>query len=191
MQLVDIVCSFAESISPHDIILGIVPYYYDVIRPNTAVELDGCIYNHMGINVYYEEGGILTKGKLQAKLKRKFNLTYEYGDCRNGWGKPPNCTDCRATPLQEIKTVHFTSCGKPWRCAIKGTLGRKQLNFTLCHGLQTKWTDIRLDLESKLHQGHTTDRNNGTFATDIYQGICHGIGSENYIPIDLSPLTVE
>lgn len=28
-------------------------YFYDVVRPNTAVELNQCRFNHMGMDVRY------------------------------------------------------------------------------------------------------------------------------------------
>ena len=28
---------------------GLLAYYYDMVRPNTAVELNQCRFNHMGI----------------------------------------------------------------------------------------------------------------------------------------------
>jgi hypothetical protein len=31
----------------------LVAYYYDKIRPGTAVELNQCRYNHMGMDVLY------------------------------------------------------------------------------------------------------------------------------------------
>lgn len=35
---------------------GLMAYYYDIVRPNTAIELNQCRYNHMGyvfVNIYY------------------------------------------------------------------------------------------------------------------------------------------
>lgn len=34
---------------------GIVAYYYDEVAKNTSVELNGCRYNHMGANIFYEK----------------------------------------------------------------------------------------------------------------------------------------
>ena len=34
---------------------GVVAYYYDHIRPNTAVELNQCRFNHMGMDVLYRK----------------------------------------------------------------------------------------------------------------------------------------
>ena len=34
---------------------GLPAYYYDEVAPNTSVELNGCRYNHMGANIFYEK----------------------------------------------------------------------------------------------------------------------------------------
>jgi hypothetical protein len=171
---------------------GLVPYYYDILHPRTAVELDGCIYNHMDLNVFWENGGFhYSRPKLGAYRKCT-------GQCRNGRGM--NCTDCRKTPVSEIKSVHFTICGKPWKCLTTNQMGSpNQVNDTLCNELQSVWTDIRIDLEDTMMimannqetgdgTGTTAIRNhvrNGTYAMDLYKGICRGEGSENYIPISM------
>lgn len=57
---------------------GFVAYFYDKIRPNTAVELNQCRYNHMG------KAGISG-----------------IGGCRDGGEE---CEDCRVT----VHKVHMS-----------------------------------------------------------------------------------
>jgi hypothetical protein len=157
---------------------GVVPYYYDILHPGTAVELDGCIYNHMGVSVHYDRGGFNVE---RPKLKeyKKF-----LGQCRNGKGM--NCNDCRKTEPSDIMSNHFTICGKPWKCDPAAQMPPAHVNFTLCNAMQKEWTRIRFDLEETLDT--PTANRNGSFATDIYQGVCMNDGSENYIPINIDPL---
>jgi hypothetical protein len=69
---------------------GVVPYYYAAaaltgsLPDGPAVEVDRCVYNNM-----------VDKGVV---------------------GPSPfvGAEQCRHTPLQEIKNVHFTLCQKPW-----------------------------------------------------------------------------
>ena len=162
---------------------GVVPYFYDVFHPRTAVELDGCIYNHMSLNVKYEKGGFHF-ARIKLRSFQKFR-----GQCRNGRGY--NCTDCRATDISQIKSVHFTMCGKPWSCD-PGVPTSNQINTTKCVEFQKLWVDYRLDYERELgthppvHRGNFNNETyrNGTFQTRIYRGICKNFGgSSNYIPI--------
>jgi hypothetical protein len=160
---------------------GVVPYYYDILHPRTAVELDGCIYNHMGMNTLYEPGGMhFNKRKLLAY--KAFQ-----GQCRNGRGM--NCTDCRKTPVSQVKSVHFTICRKPWTCNGATEIA-ELVNATKCNELQRKWTQVRIDLEDRMEQSTGVDlstRRNGSHAVHIYEGICN-VGEEGdnfYVPIEL------
>lgn len=72
-------------------IQGFMSYYYDGLHPDTAVELDYCIYNNM------------------------VNFPSENGVC---FGPQVVCQDCRNTPISVVKTAHFTDkCYKPWTCS--------------------------------------------------------------------------
>lgn len=69
-------------------IQGFLSYFFGEIRPQGAVELNRCIYNSM------------------------IDDDPMYKDtCRTG---EETCEDCRERPLDEIKTVHLTTCWKPW-----------------------------------------------------------------------------
>jgi hypothetical protein len=63
-------------------IAGFVAYFYDIIRPNTAVELNQCRYNHMGMDVRYRH-----PPNFRPSLPG-------VGGCRNG---AKQCEDCMVT----------------------------------------------------------------------------------------------
>jgi hypothetical protein len=87
---------------------GIMAYYYDVIRPNTAVELNQCRFNWMGMDVRYN-------------AQPNFNPRHpKRGECRNNGDY---CEDCRKTPVEQIYNVHYTQCRKPWNCISVGYPG--------------------------------------------------------------------
>jgi hypothetical protein len=74
---------------------GLMAYYYDMIRPNTAVELNQCRFNHMGMNVVYN-------------ASPNFNKRYKSaGLCRNN---NKECEDCMTTDFENIYNVHYTQC---------------------------------------------------------------------------------
>ena len=61
---------------------GFVAYFYDKIRPGTAVELNQCRYNHMGMDVLYRHQPNFRSGLPGV------------GGCRNG---AKECEDCMVT----------------------------------------------------------------------------------------------
>ena len=74
---------------------GLMAYYYDIIRPNNAVELNQCRFNHMGMNVVYN-------------ASPNFNPRYKsVGKCRNNKNE---CEDCMTTDFDKIYNVHYTEC---------------------------------------------------------------------------------
>jgi hypothetical protein len=58
---------------------GIIPYYYNVLHPGQAVELNPCVYNQMAIN---------------PRTGKTINDVVS-GDCRTGQAE---CEDCRSRP---------------------------------------------------------------------------------------------
>ena len=78
---------------------GLMAYYYDMVRPNTAVELNQCRYNHMGMNVLYTSYPNFSKNHPKR------------GRCRND---RDYCEDCRNTSFSLIYNVHYTQC-KCWK----------------------------------------------------------------------------
>ena len=93
---------------------GLPAYFYDVVRPNTTVELNGCRYNHMGADVYYDD--------VPNFIKKYRDL---HGKCRRN---VEGCEDCRKTDLDLVKNVHFTNCRKPWNCAGRSSTGKGDID---------------------------------------------------------------
>mmetsp|Transcript_4309 Transcript_4309/g.6308 ORF Transcript_4309/g.6308 Transcript_4309/m.6308 type:complete len:520 (-) Transcript_4309:207-1766(-) len=104
---------------------GIIPYFYDIIQPNTSIELNRCLYNTMADN---------------PRDKRTVNNVVS-GKCRDGRN---DCEDCRERDIQDVRTAHFTLCQKPWQC-----LPHKSdvLQQRLCRKLFGEWYKVRADLE--------------------------------------------
>ncbi len=93
---------------------GLPAYFYDVVRPNATVELNGCRYNHMGADVYYDD--------VPNFIKKYKDL---HGKCRRN---VEGCEDCRRTDLDLVKNIHFTNCRKPWNCAGRSSTGKGDID---------------------------------------------------------------
>ncbi|KAL9187354.1 hypothetical protein ACHAXT_001457 [Thalassiosira profunda] len=109
-------------------IQGICSFYYDYRHPGTAVELNRCYYNAMA-----DSPRQAAKGKTEP------------GKCRDGRDE---CQDCRETPLEEVKSVHFTLCSKPWKCPIWA--GQTDLTKDICAKFHSEWFRIREDLDKSI-----------------------------------------
>ena len=123
---------------------GVVAYYYDRVRPGTAVELNQCRYNHMGMDVRY-------------RAPPNFHRNSPFvGKCRNN--AKDACEDCMVTDFEKIYGVHYTMRRKPWQCMAVGRSGGRlpgggramaintdQLNIDRCLRLIKMWHDVRLD----------------------------------------------
>jgi len=137
---------------------GILPYYYDELHPNTAVELNRCFYNAMGDNPRVNP----TKNNVVSGL------------CRDG---REDCEDCREMHVDQVVTAHFTLCQKPWLC-----IGHDQdlLQHRLCRKMHEKWFEIRADLEG--------GEGNGKHDVAQFSGFCKGPGKRGYIPLNLGKI---
>jgi len=89
---------------------GLMAYFYDHVRPNTAVELNSCRYNHMGMDNLYRAHPNFMPVKYKSDV----------GKCRS---QRPDCEDCTLTNTSLIYNVHYTQCRKPWNCISQGTAG--------------------------------------------------------------------
>jgi hypothetical protein len=78
---------------------GLPAYFYDEIKPNTSVELNGCRYNHMGADIFYDD---------VPNFIRKYKDLH--GKCRRN---VEGCEDCRKTDVELIKNIHFTNVSTP------------------------------------------------------------------------------
>ncbi len=106
---------------------GIMAYYYDIVRPHTAVELNQCRFNWMGMDVKYN-------------AHPNFNPRHpKKGKCRNNGDY---CEDCRKTPVEQIYNVHFTQCRKPWNCISVGYPGGHYPNRGKASAIDTNAGDL-------------------------------------------------
>jgi hypothetical protein len=131
--------------------------------PNTSVELNRCVYNNMADDPRMEEAD-------PNKGRHPCNTLQD------------ECQDCRKTPIKEIKSVHFTLCGKPWEC-ITASEG-------ICNELHHEWFRMRKDFESwrsllqngtkNITEGPTV---NGTYRPEVFHGFCSEEGNAGYTPL--------
>jgi len=164
---------------------GLIAYYYDHIRPNTAVELNQCRYNHMGVDIRYNN---------PPNFRRSLNKTRR---CRNN-NVDDICEDCMVTEFSSIYSVHYTTCRKPWQCQATGNRGGRKpgggrasavninsVKLDHCMGLVRKWHELRQDFENQLYDltGDESIRHgsNGTYMTDVLLGHCKEDGNSGYI----------
>lgn len=163
---------------------GLVAYFYDVVRPNTTVELNGCRYNHMGANVYYDD--------VPNFIAKYRDL---HGKCRRGI---EGCEDCRKTDMNSIKNIHFTNCRKPWNCAGKsstakggGGIDPRTADYDHCMQVAHKWHEMRTDLEQCIlnitgGDAKILDGQAGSYKKDVFMGHCSEDGGGGYLPIGAS-----
>ena len=134
---------------------GIVPYYYDVLHPESAVELNRCIYNQMCDNPRDEP-------TIDDVV---------HGKCKTG---EADCEDCRSLPLEEVHTAHFTLCQKPWNCVPNDG---DRIQERLCRKLHHEWFRVRSDLEASWGR---TAIGSGSYQSDHFFGFCDSGFSTNY-----------
>ena len=140
-------------------IQGICSFYYDYKHPGTGVELNKCYYNAMADAPRHPDNK----------------------KCRDGHEQ---CQDCRDTPLEEIKSVHFTLCSKPWKCPGI-TVGERDSAQRICTKFHQEWFRIREDYDRAraAREGMEYKRPQGTFKPEVYRGYCKSNGERGYIPI--------
>jgi len=137
---------------------GIVPYYYDFLHPGEAVELNRCIINQMADN---------------PRNKRTVNDVVN-GNCMTG---ETDCEDCRSRPVEEILTVHFTLCQKPWLCLPEDS---DIIQQRLCRKLHHNWHRIRSELEQSWGR---PEIGQGEYQTEHFYGHCKTHSQKGYIYI--------
>jgi hypothetical protein len=163
--------SYGDHIFGAMTVQGFFAYFYDIIRPNTGVELNQCLYNHMAMNVLYTVGGPFFRG---GKGRG--------GGCRN---EQETCQQCFEIDVHNIYNSHYTACKKPWSCTTKGESETKpsdplidtaNTNLKHCMKLHEKWHQLRADLESQWYT-LTTDESIlegslGDYRRDLFHGHC-------------------
>uniref|UniRef100_A0A7S3HGE2 Uncharacterized protein n=1 Tax=Spumella elongata TaxID=89044 RepID=A0A7S3HGE2_9STRA len=102
-------------------IQGIMPYYYNIVHPERALELNRCEYNCMVDNPYRPNTLI----------------------CQDG---QKTCQDCRLQTPEKVYSAHFTICQKPWTC----TYHNNPRNMELCKVFHAKWFQLRDEFEKEL-----------------------------------------
>ena len=162
---------------------GLMAYYWDVIRPNTAVELSPCRYNWMGMDVLF---------RAPPAFDERFGRT---GDCRNN---KAYCEDCLLTETSLIKSIHYTQCRKPWNCVGRGTIGgdvgttinTESGSLDRCLEMVEIWHAYRTDFETKLaaltNDGSVLLDPTSGYKPEVFHGHCSGEGGENYTNIQLT-----
>jgi alpha-N-acetylglucosamine transferase len=171
---------------------GVVAYFYDQIVPHTAVELDVCIWNQVVADVIWrgpngmDHLGECREYPISPGVPMKDN-TPEMGRCK----------DCRILPIDQVKSVHYTACKKPWECTLpyprKPKQKNKELklkeltNITTCGLLFQKWFDLRQDFENKLQEfGNVLPSpRTGRYEKQYFGGYCQGQG--HYVPMNPPP----
>jgi len=165
---------------------GLMAYYYELVRPENAVELNQCRYNWMGMDVRYRAP--------PAFMPKRY--PEQVGRCRNN---KDECEDCMNVDLDLVKNVHYTVCRKPWNCVSegyenghypsgnKGAIDIKTGNLEQCIKVVKKWHEYRSDFEKKLYE-LTNDTSimsgaTGDYKKDVFQGHCSGEGGRNYLQL--------
>jgi hypothetical protein len=171
---------------------GVVAYFYDQIVPGTAVELDVCLWNQVVADVIW----------------RGPNGMDHLGECReyptlpgvtmkDNTPEKGRCKDCRILPVDQVKSVHYTACKKPWECTLPYPRNTKQknleyklrelTNITTCGQLFQKWFDLRQDFENTLHKyGNVLPSpRTGRYEKQHFGGYCQGRG--HYVAMNPPP----
>ncbi|KAL7456205.1 hypothetical protein ACHAWC_007732 [Mediolabrus comicus] len=140
-------------------IQGICSYFYDYKHPGTGVELNKCYYNVMADPPRQEKGN-------------------GAGKCRDG---REECQDCREVPLEEIYSVHFTLCQKPWKCPV--WYGTPEKTKHICQKFHGEWYRIREDLEKvrALDRQSNYIQPDGKHMPEIFRGFCKSSQERGYI----------
>lgn len=148
---------------------GIVPYYYDRVAPNSAVELHMCRFNQMATNPR-----MTNESKYQRSTPlNPAELGYVDGTCRDGRGDDCDDVQCQTWKLEETWTIHYTICKKPWVCTVHG-VGTKIAET--CKILHEAWFRTRRNLDEKLGR----KVGDGEFLPDRFHGYCNKSGQEGY-----------
>lgn len=137
---------------------GIVPYYYNVLHPGQAIELNRCIYNQMCDNPRTE----------------KTVDDVVHGQCRTGKG---DCEDCRSAAVGTVVTTHYTLCQKPWLCLPHS---ENKIQHRLCRQLTHEWYTVRSELEKSWGRSGVGP---GNYDKNHFFGYCTTQGKGGYLPI--------
>jgi hypothetical protein len=174
---------------------GAVAYFYDQLAKNTAVELNGCVWNQVVADVIWR-GPTKMEHANQCRDHPRQGETFEQNTPENN-----RCQDCRAFPVEKTKSAHYTACKKPWECTIpfprksRNTDQQTRLdnltNITTCGLLTRKWFDLRREFEEQLEKasGVVPAKRDGTFEKGSFGGYC--TSKRQYIAMNVPPETFD
>ena len=188
---------------------GLIAYYYDVVRPGVAVELQSCRFNHIGMDNKYRS----------LPLYKPRQHSEWVGKCRS---RRPDCEDCLRTRISDIYVAHYTAQCKfvgyccclsvlslpynlvalllqtsgqlPRACVSEGEArggededlidsGSGKIDH--CLAFNKKWHALRFDLEVILERDVDYEMETGyagTYKKEHFKGHCDAEG--NYLPIE-------
>merc|ERR1712029_1167829 len=87
-------------------------------------------------------------------------VTGRQNKCKTG---REHCENCMVTPVEEMHSIHYTVCRKPWSCIAKRSNDpdnhnhRKNsipvdiVHYDQCMQMLKIWHNVRTDLETKLY----------------------------------------
>lgn len=122
------------------------------------------------------------------------------GKCRN---YRDYCEDCMVTNLDQIHSIHYTQCRKPWNCVGEGIDTAEGINAFAeptvykdhCLELVSVWHNVRYDLETKLlgMTGDATikDGQEGSYKAEVFRGHCKGNGAAHYLALSGKQTTLQ
>jgi len=178
---------------------GVVAYYYDQLRPNTAVELNVCRWNQVSADVIWRGPEKMDEHHMQCREYPRNTLPDGKPDYASNTPSNNQCEDCRNTPITAVKTAHYTACKKPWECKMaypRNPRDKKQkyrlenlVNVTMCMDLVREWFALRREFEDALTvasggAAKLSDRTGG-FQDQYFLGYCKGDGK--YTAIEPPP----
>lgn len=143
---------------------GLMPYYFHILNPGHSIEMHNCRYNHMNV---------------EPTTKRKVPGSNQTQD--TCWNNREMCEDCRNKKLEEISSIHFTVCTKPWLCEPHFIDDDKT---RLCHESLATWYEQRAEMEVSWGRTERPIRaGDGIAARTV--GYCSGSGPTAYEAIQL------
>ena len=134
---------------------GLMPYYFQVLHPGRAVELNWCVWNNM----------------CSPSRDKGVENDQPVGEC---FTQQEDCEDCRNRPVTDVALTHFTVCQKPWTCQ---RMSQDIINHRLCRHLHHAWFETRSAMERSWGRSGS---GNGTYDRDHFNGYCSLWGKQGY-----------
>jgi hypothetical protein len=134
---------------------GLIPYYYQILHPGRAVELNWCVWNNM----------------CSPSRDKGVENDVPVGEC---FTQQENCEDCRNRPVTDVGLIHFTVCQKPWTCQ---KMEKDSIESRLCRAFHHAWFQTRSDMEKSWGR---TGWGSGAYQRDHFFGYCNRFGQRGY-----------